>query len=38
MTGAAKLNSNIIIAALEIYGCEPTPSWHIGDSLKEDCE
>lgn len=38
MTGAAKPNSKIFAPALEIYGCEPTHAWHIGDSLKDNYE
>lgn len=38
MTGAAKPNSKIFTTALEIYDCEPTQAWHIGDSFKEDYE
>lgn len=36
--GAAKPDPKIFAAALSKHNCPPQAAWHVGDSLKEDCE
>ncbi|NJL02124.1 MAG: HAD-IA family hydrolase [Spirulinaceae cyanobacterium RM2_2_10] len=38
LTGAAKPDTAIFMAALAKHNCSPERAWHIGDSVKEDYE